>query len=219
MRARPLLLDQQAVCKVIEFVKLGARLEVIWAILPDFKFGDVKNLVRQYTSIAQVSTAKGPLPTDDARNSLSTVSRRIHLSAALALYDRCIHNGVGEADALLIGFRAYARVAQMSHQGEQITFERFYILARALVENRLKLQICGECSSQYVVSEAPDVSRACPFCAAAKRRLHAFKPAMAQQESEIGRKKPNVQYQGAEGGQATSRSPAPKAPGRVRANG
>jgi flagellar transcriptional activator FlhC len=99
---------------------------------------------------------------------------RVEASVLLAIAGRLKERGVGEAEALITGFRQYQ---QHFPDGRSIDFNRaFDLVSRAWgiwAEPRvdLTLETCTDCGSMYAVVPNPDMgAEECPFC----QLIHRF---------------------------------------------
>jgi hypothetical protein len=177
-------LEPNALQHAFEFTCLGARPSVVAAILQGYRSTEVIAICREYAAQQGITLPKGPLAADDARATLATVTRRMHLSGAISLYARATSAGVSEPEALRHSYNAYKnRLAWHLRKTDQfVGFERFYVTVRSFVEARLRLQMCLKCKAQFLISENPGVRRDCPFCHYLARgmfsaQLHSNAPA------------------------------------------
>lgn len=162
---RSVFLEPKALEDALIFTRMGARPSVVSSILQGYRSTEVEKVCRSYAADQELLLPKGPLPADDARVTLGTISRRIHLSGAISLYERLVTNGGSEVEALKRSYQAYEGLAWHLRDTDQfVSFERFYVAVRSFVGQLLKLQPCMKCSTQFLVSENPEVRRDCPFC-------------------------------------------------------
>jgi hypothetical protein len=171
--AKSIVFDPEHLQLCIQFVCLGARPGVVASILQGFRSTEVEKIARDYARQMGLSLPKGPMAADDARVTLATLTRRMHMAGAISAYLRALNNGVSEAKSLLVGYKTYQRTAfhLRRNPDQYVTFERFHAACRSFAELRLKMRACGQCDSDFIVSDNPQVPRDCPFCAARKKGL------------------------------------------------
>ena len=144
-RVKSIVAEAREIERSIEFIKLGARLQVLESETSLSR----ERLLRLYKEVAGKSPAKGMLPF--STDWFMTWQPSIHSSLFFNIYSSLLKTSdLDPADALIKGYKLYLEHLAVCGLPQVLTLTRAWRLVRFFEAGMLDLTACTSCGGRFV---------------------------------------------------------------------
>ncbi|MDR1063982.1 MAG: flagellar transcriptional regulator FlhC [Azoarcus sp.] len=160
MKNRRVIDEAEDVCRAVEMVRLGARMQMLEA---ETRLSREK-LLKIYKEVREVSPPKGMLPF--STDWFMTWQPNVHSSLFMGYYRFFEHwAGLGGLDAIIKAYHLYLDQIEIGKVEPVLSLTRAWTLVRFFDADLLQLARCRDCGGHFVAhAHDPTHSYVCGLC-------------------------------------------------------